>query len=254
MKVTIFRIQLNQLWNSEYSIFVSQLVAIFLKYQPELLHLKKAFDRIIAFLPDLAKIKAMELSSAISKQLQEYDKERDAILYFIIDQVKNMGKLTLASIVPHVVVLKRFLDIHGRDMASANYNSETKRVNDMLADYKAKDDVKTAVAALNLIIFFDQLEVVNNRFAELFLQRTEEDASLEKIDARSIRRECDKTLTEFFQAFEFCSTEYEDLDYKSPANEMNDLIAYYTAQLKSRNTRRNAGKDVHTEDPIPSPS
>jgi len=45
-------------------------------------------------------------------------------------------------------------------------------------------------------------------------------------------------------------SEFEELDYQTPANEMNDLINYYKAQLKARATRRNAGKEVHTETPI----
>jgi len=250
MKVTIFRLQLNHLWNSEYSIFVSQLVAIFLKYQPEVLHLKKAFERVNALLPELAKVKAQELSNAISNQLVELDTERDTLINAIVAQVKTMGKLSLASIAPHVVVLNRFLDIHGRDIATANYNAETKRINDLLADYNAKPDVKAAVAALNMTILVDQLATVNTDFATLFLQRTNETAATEKVDARAIRTETDKALIDFFNAFEFCSSEFDELDYQTPANEMNDLISYYKSQLKARTTRRNAGKEVHTEAPI----
>jgi len=250
MKVTIFRVKLNHLWNSEYSMFVSQLVAIFMKYQPEALHLKKAFERLTALMPQLAKIKAQELSNAISNQLVELDNERDTLFNAIVAQVKNMGKLSLASIAPHVVVMNRFLDIHGRDIAAANYNAETKRINDMLADYNSKADVKVASDSLTLTIFFQQLATVNTQFANLFLQRTEENAATETVDARAIRAETDKVLVAFFDAFEFCSSEYDELDYQTPANEMNDLISYYKTQLKTRATRRSSGKDVHTEDPI----
>jgi len=38
--------------------------------------------------------------------------------------------------------------------------------------------------------------------------------------------------------------------YTTPANELNDLIAYYKTQLKARATRRKAGKDVSKETPI----
>jgi hypothetical protein len=250
MKVTIFRVKLNHLWNSEYSMFVSQLVGIFLKYQPEALHLKKAFERLTALMPELAKIKAQELSNAISNQLVELDNERDTLFNAIVAQVKNMGKLSLASIAPHVVVMNRFLDIHGRDIAAANYNAETKRINDMLTDYNSKVEVKAASDSLTLTIFFQQLTTVNTQFANLFLQRTEENAATETVDARAIRAETDKVLVAFFDAFEFCSSEYDELDYQTPANEMNDLISYYKTQLKTRATRRSSGKDVHTEDPI----
>lgn len=250
MKVTIIRLKLNHLWNSEYCMFVSQIVAIVLKYQPEALHLKKSFERVTAFMPELAKIKAQEQGNAISNQLADLNNERKTLIRGIIDQVKTFGKLSMSAIAPHVVVLNRFLDKHGRDIGESNYNANTDRINKLLADYEGNAEVQAAVSALYLVILFDQLRVVNTQFATLYMQRTEEDAAVETVDARAIRMELDKALTAFYDAFEFCSTEYEDLDYQTPANEMNDLISNYKTQLKARTTRRNAGKEVHTETPI----
>jgi len=250
MKTTINRLQLTHLWNSEYSLFVNQLVAIFVKYQPEALHLKKAFEKLTALLPDLAKIKAQELSNALSNKLHELDTERDTLVTAMAAQVKTMGKLSIPSLAPHVVVLKRFLDIHGRDIATSNYNPATKRISDLLADYDSKTDVRTAAEGLYLKILFDQLRIVNIQFADLFMQRTEEDASEERVDSRAIRSETDKVLISFFDAFEFCSSEFDEPDYATPAKEMNDLIAYYKTQLKARTTRRTAGKEVSKEVPI----
>ena len=82
----------------------------------------------------------------------------------------------------------------------------------------------------------------------------DENSSVEKVDAEAIRAQTDKALTAFFEAFEFCSTEYEELDYQTPANKMNELISHYKTQLKARQTRRHEGQDVQTEDPITTPS
>lgn len=251
MSVKISRLDYKALWNSEYTIFVNQLVTIILKYMPDALHLTKAFGKVTAMLPELAKIKAQELSNQISKKLQELDAERDAIITAIPAQVKTIGKMSgMATLAPHVVVLNHFFDTEGRDIATDNYNSETKRIADLLADYDAKPEVKAAAAALNLGLFFEQLRTVNTQFNTQYLQRTEEDASVEKVDSRAIRAESDKALIEFFNAFEFCSSEYETLNYATPANEVNDLVARYKTQLKARATRRNAGKDVSVEKPI----
>ena len=238
------------LWNSEYSIFVNQIAAIFGNYDADALHLKKAFGKLLNVLPDLEKIKAQEASSVLSKPLQEFDNERDTLHNAIVAQVKAMGNLSLASVAPNVIVLKRFLDIHGRDISKANYNSATDRTNKMLTDYDSKADVKTAAEALNLKILFDQLIIVNSNFANLFLQRGHEEIANEKIDVRAIRTKTDKVLTSFFNGFEFCSDEYDEPDYQTPAIEINNLVAYYKTQLKARATRRNEGNDVSKEDPI----
>ena len=250
METTINRLHSPSLRNSEYTIFVNQIVSILTKHTPENLHLTKPFDRITATLPNLAKIKAQELSNALSNTLLDLDNERDTLLTVIVAQIKSMAKLSLPSIATHVLVLNRFFDMHGRDIAAATYNAETERINDLLADYDAKADVQAAFAGLNLTIFIDQLRTVNALFAEKFMQRTGEEAAIEKIDARTIRKETDKILTAFYDAFEYCSTEYDDLDYTTPANELNTLIDYYKTQLKARATRRSEGKDVSVEEPI----
>ena len=254
MNITILRIQLSHLWNSEYCIFVNQIVTIFQKFEIEALHLKKSFDRVLALLPEIAKIKAKELGNVISNQLKDLNTERRTLIVTIADQVNKYGKLSMPSLSQQVLVMKRFLDKHGRDIGTSNYNSNTDRFNDMLADYEANTEVQAASVALQLVVFFDHLQKINTQFATLYLQRSDENSSVEKVDAEAIRAQTDKALTAFFEAFEFCSTEYEELDYQTPANKMNELISHYKTQLKARQTRRHEGKDVQTEDPITTPS
>jgi hypothetical protein len=250
MKATIVRLPLKQLWNSEYCMFTSQLITIFQNCNAEELHLKKSFERLTAFTPELAKIKAQEQGNAISHLLADLNNERRTLIKSVMDQVITFGKLSMPALTQHVAVMNRFLDKHGRDIGELNYNANTDKFNKLLADYDASADVKEAVDALYLGVLFDHLREINTQFASLYLQRSDEDASVETVDARAIRMETDKVLTAFFDAFEFCSTEYEELDYQTPANKLNEIISNYKAQLKARTTRRHEGKDVHTETPI----
>jgi hypothetical protein len=250
MKVRIIRIQLKNFRNSEYTIFVSQLVAIFLKYNAEMLHLKKSFDRVAACIPDLEKIKAQELGSVYSNLIHDLDVQRDNLFNAIVNQVKNIEKSGLSSLAGHVAVLNRLLDKHGRDIATDNYNAETKRLNDLLTEISSTAELSAAIAATNLTLFVDELRAVNTEFNSKFMQRTEVESAVEVVDARAIRSEADKVLIAFFDAFEFCSSEYEELDYQTPAKEMNDHISRYKTQLKARGTRRTNGKDTSTEEPI----
>jgi len=250
METKINRLQLNHLWNSEYTIFVNQVVGIFIKYDPEKLHLQKAFGKLLNVLPNLEKVKAQELSNEHSNLLQELDNDRANLIKAIFMNAKILGRVRRLSIAPHVVVLKRFLKIHGRDIATANFNSAAKRTSDLLTDYESKVEVKTAVEALSLKMLFDELNIVNTQFNNLFLQRTEEESAAEKIDSRAVRTETNKILYAFFNALEFCSAEYNETDYTTPANELNELIDFYKTQLKGRATRNKAGEDVSKEPAI----
>jgi hypothetical protein len=250
MKVTIIRLPLNQLRNNEYCLFVSQTVAIFLKFQTEVLHLKKAFERLTDLMPQIAEIKAQELNNAISNQLADLNLERHTLIKSIMEQVKTFGKLSIPEMAPHVATMNRFLDKHGRDIGDTNYSDNTKRFNDLLSDYNGNAEVKGAVSALQQVILVDHLTAINTLFDNLYMQRNDENSSVETVDARAIRKETDKALIAFFDTFEVFSTEYEELDYQTPANKMNELITGYKTQLKARSTRRHEGKDVHTEAPI----
>jgi len=242
MKTTIIRLHLNHLRNSEYSIFVNQLVEIFGNFDPEALHLKKAFEKLTAMLPILSKIKEQDLCNALTKSVRDTAAERANLFTAIVRIVKAMRKLTIPAIAPHVIVLKRFLDIHGRAIAKTSYNISTQRTINLLDDYDAKADVKTAAEALNLAIIFGELRNVNTRFENLYMQRLESDAAIEKVDSHAIRKELNIVLTDFFDAFEFCSSEFDELDYVTPAKELNELIGNCKMLLKARTTRSRKSK------------
>ena len=250
MKTKIIRLTLTHLWNSEYCIFLSQLISILVKLNIDGLHLRKSFDKVLALMPEIDKIKAQEQDNAISLQLATLNVERKTVIKGSMEQVKTFSKLSMPGAAEHVVVMNRFFDKHGRDLGKSNYNSNTKRINDYMIDYDSNTTVQTAAQAVYVAPFFDHLRIINKQFADLYLQRSDEDASVETVDARAIRTEMDEVLTEFFDAFEFCSKEYDELDYQTPANKMNDLISHYKTELKARTTRRLEGKEVHTEAPI----
>jgi len=250
MHVKISRLAFKSLRNSEYTMFISQLVAILLKYNLDALQLRKSFDRLVALTPELDKIVAQDLSSAYSNKIRDLDAQRDNLFAVIVSMVKNLEKSGIATLAPHVELLKRLLDKHGRDIAEAGYSAETKRLNDFLVEISTNANLMAAITATNLALFIDQLRTVNTEFASKFMVRIEESSSSEVVNAYNIRLVSDKTLISFFRAIEFCSSEYEDLDYVTPANELNELITYYKTMLKARESRRMAGKDTSVEAPI----
>ena len=70
MSLKILRLDYKSLRNSEFTMLVNQVVSIPEKYNPADLHLTKSLGKVTVFLPDLAQIKAQELSNKISKVLQ----------------------------------------------------------------------------------------------------------------------------------------------------------------------------------------
>ncbi len=249
MTVELNRFTLSSLRNSEYPIFITQITKIVDKYQITDLHLSKPFTNLMLTLTELEKIKVQESGSALSNKINELDNSRDALINAIAAQVKNLSRVNLTVLKPHIDVLEKFLKKHGNDIASDNYNAETKRLDDLLTEYNDTPEIKTAATSLNLTMLFDQLKLDNTEFATLFMERNQSGAELEKIDTRSIRKTTNKELGYFFDAIEYCSREHNDQDYTALASELNDLVSYYKTQLKARSTRRNNNKEEESEEP-----
>ena len=249
MKVSIIRLALTHLWNTEYCVFVNRIVEIVSKYQPESLYLKKSFERLTAFMPQIAEIKAQEQSNIISQQLSAMNAERRTLIKSVFKQVKTFSKLSIAGTAEHAAVLKRFLDKHGSDIGTTNYNDSTKRFKDLLEDYHTNAEISTAASALQLVLLFNHLATINAQFDNLFIQRIMESSMVETVDARAIRKEVDKVLIAFFDAFEVFSMEYDQLNYQTPANEINEFISHTKAQLKARTTRSKKRRNTQPEEP-----
>ena len=248
MKVTIIRLALTHLWNTEYCVFVNRIVEIVSKYQPESLQLKKSFERLTAFMPQIAEIKAQEQSNIISQQLSAMNAERRTLIKSVFKQVKTFSKLSIAGTAEHVAVLKRFLDKHGSDIGTTNYADNTKRFDNLLNDYHTNAEIMAAASVLQLVLLFNHLATINAQFDNLFIQRIMESSMVEIVDARAIRKEVDKVLIAFFDAFEVFSMEYDQLNYQTPANEINEFISHTKAQLKARTTRSKKRRNTQTEE------
>ncbi len=87
------------------------------------------------------------------------------------------------------------------------------------------------------------MQVANTEFEKVFMQRTKENAQIEKIDSKKIRLEADKVIRRFFQYLELYQEEYEDVNYLPLVTEINELMSYYKAQLAARATRRKTKKE-----------
>ena len=113
MSVKISRITFKQLRNSEFTLFVGQVVIITQKHEPDALNLTKSFNNVLSLMADLSKIKAKELSSKLSPVLHELDAERDSLSTGIIAIIKAVGLMKKSPFASQVLVLNHFFDTQG---------------------------------------------------------------------------------------------------------------------------------------------
>jgi hypothetical protein len=90
----------------------------------------------------------------------------------------------------------------------------------------------------------------NREYETLFREYIAEKSEEQRIDVVGLRRDCSKTLVQFFDAVQYSAYIHDDVDYTPLINELTKLHQYYIAQLKARATRRKNGKKTDEEPPI----
>lgn len=245
----------RQLWNSEHPLVYNRLAAIVESHQPEQLHLSNALGRVNTHLPLLAKIEAQERGSSLSKSLQNTDMRRDSFISAITGTVRAHSAADIPDKRADVEYAANWLNKHNvGTLSAANYTSETERLADMLAEITRDTRLKTALDALYLTTYADELAKINAEFEQLFVQRSKELASIEPVDSRSIRDAADADMRKLFSLIELYQEEYPDVDYIPLVRELNSLLGYYKAQLSARAGRRKSGANIENETPIAEPS
>jgi hypothetical protein len=223
--------------------FVQQVIATLDAFNWENLHLPNTYSRLKARLHDVNKIKIQVAGSADTEPLREMDVQRDDIFIGISASVRNFMRMNFGQYALFATLLNRLLEKYGRNLTTDNYNSETMRIKEMMAEYTATPEYQEAAQALNLVPMFSQLHEVNTSFATKFMARTAKEATVADVDIRSIRLATDKALSEMLKAMEAFSGEYNELDYTTPAAALNELLDYYRNLLKTREGRREAEKE-----------
>jgi len=250
MKLKVLHLTLKSLWNSEYTMYINLVVAKLLAVDTDALRLKKVALDLQGVLPYLAKIAAQELGNLKTLTLTTLDTTRDLLFDGLVDLAYAYEKMHVPAELDAVAQIQHFFTTHGRDISSANYLSESQRLNDMFTAYDNNSLVKAAAQTLHMVPYFELLRTANTQFVTEFNLRSDEEATAEKVDSKAIRAECDDKLNALFTAIDYCIREYDGIDYTELVNKINEITAYYKAQLKARATRHHNGADVTKEAPI----
>ena len=250
MKVKITRITLSLLRNSEFVLFINQIVDVLKIINLSLLLLADDFEKLSETLISLAKVKAQENAELMTKELKRLDMKRSALFRSILQEIHALSSSDDHAIIVALGVINHFLDVQGRDIARLDVSTKTQKIFDLFTAFIADAEVQAAVIILHLDVLFTPLRENNAAYNTLFIQRSQKKADIEKVDIKAIRRETVQVYQSFVKSVEYCSEHSKSLDYAPLANNMNDLIGYYKAHLKARATRRKNGKDVKTETDI----
>lgn len=231
----IEKLDFTKLWHSEYPFVYSKMVEIVEKHNPKELRLNKALERVKAHVSTLRKIEIQESSSIYSKRLEEIDNQRDNITRAIYKMTKSWLMADLDATRQEAdTVMQALKKHHVRYLDDEEYAAQTNHTKALLQEADKNKELTEALKLIHIAPLFSELKKVNAQFEKIFLQRTYEQAELEKIDCKAIRRAADKEMKRLLALIDLYQEEYPSLDYQKLIAELNELLHYHKSIVKNR--------------------
>lgn len=245
--IIIKRFRLWSLSNMEFTFFVPRVVSIAGKYPAVSQQMGKRYDALKAFLPELDKIEVQERKWRDSKLLDEYERSRDSFVKTLIRTEQTYSRAVVPGFEEASKRLTALFDKHGRDIAEDRHTAETQRINDLAKDVERSPDMVDALTTLALIPVYNAMKEANTHFDELWQRRNRELSETDRVDTKTVRTECGKAITAFYEGIEYWASESDNAEWQQLAAELSQLGNYYAQQIKARISRRK-NKETNSDD------
>jgi glutathione S-transferase len=254
MKEKIERIRYTALRVDEFTLVAIYTIDICGKYNNEILYLGKSYGELSSFRSALESLQVNVRKNEKLIRLGKLDTERGSLIRCVNNVVNNFEGVNLPEISESYEILSALLDKHKtKTIASDSRTSETERLQKLEADVNASSDIQEAFRRFGLQAVVNRLFVANREYDAMFREYIADESTKERIDITELRKNCTKTLGQYFDAVQYCAFAYDNIDYRPLINELKQLSAYYNQQLKARATRRKNGKTTDEEPPIEPP-
>ncbi len=237
--MTIKGITLNNLRNSEFSQFSTDVLELVKRNDPKALKAEEAYNAFKAENDKLTNMLNPEKGSPLTVRLEAADDRRDGGLTGINFVVLGYTHYFDETLRNHALALQRNLSQYGNaGLARENYQSETAGISSMLADWDSKPELAAAITALNLTAWKDELAQANKAFNDLYLNRTEEASTVSPVsvrDQRILMGQLYFDLRDLIASYNVITK--GAAPYSTTVNQLNALIEKYNTLLAGRKGR-----------------
>lgn len=180
-------------------------------------------------------------SSSLTAEIADLDARRDTAITGISTLVQAFTYHFDETTRNHATLIANQLANYGGGIAKENYQSETAIINAILNDWAIKQDLATAITALNLTAWKNELENANNSFNTKYLARTQEMGATSPDTIKQKRLEA---ANMYYKLRDFINSYYTLNDGAAPygktVSEINTLINQYNVLLAGRKANNNS--------------
>ena len=242
----ISTVKLVQLRNAEFIQYLKDVTMLCQGKNPEALQIKQELTQLLEMITSLDLAYNKERASSITPLIELLDAERDACIIGIRMLVSAYTYHYEPKIKSAALELLKTIDSYGKDLPRMNYQAETEMLTRLVSNFETQQTFVKELNASNLITWIERLKSINQRFAEQYLIRTKEYASLPKVtflEMRSQAIEKYRGLVAMISARQTINavSATPNPAYETLIQEMNTLIEQYNQVVENRTTEANGG-------------
>lgn len=201
----------------------------------------EADPHVISFADELDE-KVVRFDERVKKNLLigpviDADLERDCIHRDIVKYVRGAKHhLFDSAIVTAATKVYSLLETHNIGLSSESYPVESQHINALLLDI-GKPEYAAAVTTLTLQPAIDKLKAAQQKFQQVFIDRSKVDAELALAPVYSLVNPIKNILAELLESLNTFERR-NSAKYAPVVAHMNELISVLNTTVRARNTRR----------------
>ena len=230
-------VSFSRLWKNEFRALVIKVVAVLDQFDPELLNIKFVYEQVLEALSLLRLMYVPEGKHPITKQLSEKRASRKKLIRTLVSQVRILNSANMVYSIPQLDVVTPFVVRYLNPIIDVNSTVQTDVLEEMFSKLDADVTLIAAIEALNLKTTFDELRILQHSFNSLETIRMNTHIR-SIVQTPDVRAKAETALQNLMKEIELAQLKYPELDYSVLINKLNELFAFYMAQVKTRTTIR----------------
>lgn len=221
---------------SELSQFVSSVVAVVEKHNPEALKITEFFTMLKVSMPELEKLFDKEESNKeLTASLQALIERRQKLVVATRQQlVSTMASTALQA---KALELKPKILVYLRNFSDGNQKERNEKMFQILKLTESAE-TNTLFADLGLTVYLTELSEVQNRIMLIEKQVSEKKSIKKFVNRRELAFNARELFRNLLSAIELAVVLNPETDYRPLISELNVVLGDYQAKINSRTTRR----------------
>ncbi len=233
----------RQLRNPEFIQQGKDLALVIATANPNNLLVQKQYDGFNTSVLALDDGFKLSQKNPLTQTLLDIDTKRDDIFMGMCFIMDGHFKSWLPDVKAHAKLLIDSVDVYGRDLVDANYQSETASLNSLIDKWENTPNLTAAITALNLAAWQAELKATNTLYATTYTDRAITDGSADALPKmKTLRAEVIAAWAKFQKVLIGKIEEYEDDAVKAPLytaleNSINGVLDKYNILLTQRQAK-----------------